>query len=322
MKNNSGAAAAPALHSSASELISELGYSATFFDQISNEIAIIDGHGNIWASNDKFKDTFGQAHKKNLLEFLSSSPDELILALEKSSSSSRVDTEVSYQEGSLTPRTFNINVYSLEQDRFALIHHENEYERLRFWRPRSPTKSSEKDFGFLESSKVGLLRADRSGRVIATNERAKELLGIRGDKFIVVKRLSDFGLENTPQTHTRAQIVRSDGTETSLTTSRMNITETECLITLDATELELDALEKYERGHEFYKVFAEESEYEIARFELKKPISINDPADEIVRVMVEEAYLTDHSLPHNEPTGNVEPNINFNTFIGNEGGSA
>ena len=322
MKKNftAATASAPVLHPSAEQLISELGYSATFFDSLPNEIVVVDKVGNIFASNDKFKNTFGETHPKNLFELIESSPEELIQILDSDKEISRRGVPIQYREGKSTLRTYDAEIYCLNEKPplFALIHHINETERLRFWQgSEQEPETPQTEYGVFENATLGILRCDLTGRVLSTNERAKELLGLNNNRFIIVKRLEDFGLESVDSSAKRITIKRDDGGETEVTAFRMSTTENESLVILNDEAADLErSFEQYERGHEFYKVFAEESEYEIARFELKESVSIDEDKEEIIRLITEDAILTDHSLPHNESSKDIAGNINFTQFMG------
>ena len=324
MKKNSTAAAAsaPVLHPSAGQLISELGYSATFFDSLPNEIVIIDEVGNIRASNDRFKQIFGETHPKNLFEMIEISPHELLGAFKRSLESPRTDLKLDYRKGSVTIRNYDVELYRLneKQPLFALIHHQKKSENYEFWAPGenqvSPLDDSTSEFGVLDRASFGIIRADSSGRVLATNDKAKDILKLNDNRFIVAKRLQDFGLANIENTPKLVEISQDDGGITSLTAFRMNTTETESLVILNNNKEDESSFEQYERGHEFYKVFAEESEYEIARFELKYPVSKDVDASEIIQQITYETILTDHSMPHNEHSKDLFPEVSFGEFVG------
>lgn len=321
MKKNASAnaATAPALHPSAGQLFSELGHSATFFDSIPNEVVIIDDIGNIRASNDQFKNAFGEAHPKNLFEMIETSPSEILKSLERSVLGPKTGLKIQYKTISLTPRLYDVDVYRLSeaQPLYGLIHHQNEFSGFGAWKDQ--LKSSEKsharkELSLLDDAKIGVLRLDASDSIISANPKAVLMLG----KSISGMKLSDFRLNSISTTPRIVQAVTTDGTTAKLTAFRMKISETENIAVLDDSALTEQSLEKYERGHEFYRVFAEESEYEIARFEMRRPVSIENDTNSIIESVLKETVLTDHSLPHNEPSEGIEPNTSLLDFIGNE----
>ena len=225
-QSDSPVAAATAFEPDAGQLFSELGLSATFFDSMPAEITVVGLDGRILASNDHFREKYGDHAGELWTDLLAMDRAEAELQLRNAATKEVHSFESAYKTNGSGIVEYRIDAFKLHTSttKIALVHKAVERPQYGFWDP---------------------------------NKAGVEAVG------------EGIDLEN---------------------------------------------------AQEFYRVFTEQSEYEIARFDLEPPVKVESQLEFQVSEIVRGAKLVFHSRPNLEEIVsaplNQESGISFGGFFG------
>ncbi|NNE66661.1 MAG: response regulator [Pyrinomonadaceae bacterium] len=214
---------ATALEPDAGQLFSELGLSATFFDSMPAEIVVVGLDGTILASNDHFRESYGDLSGKMWTSLLAMDAAEAELQLRNAANKQVHSFESAYKTNGNAVQEFRIDAYKLDthSTKIALVHRPLEQPQYGFWDPKQTVQP-------------------------------------------------DLGIDT-------------------------------------------------ESAQEFYRVFTEQSEYEIARFDLEPPIKVEAQSEFQISEIVRGAKLVFHSKPNldgDQAISVQEKGISFGGFFG------
>ncbi|MEZ5307047.1 MAG: ATP-binding protein [Pyrinomonadaceae bacterium] len=326
MRNkNLSSATARSFEPDAARLFSELGYSATFFDAMPSPIVILDANGHIQASNESFRNEILQTDSGNWHRFTTSGEKvcEKHLSRALSVGSHRFITE--YETASGLPAIFEIDAFRLSDGKsVALLHRPKPGNAETFW--RLPEKSSDSgpilvnDFyqSILDSKQpIAIVKSD--GRIRSVNRGFSKLLGFDSSVYRF-REIGDFVVSEEPM-RMPGEIVgchalwRVDGNTTSCRITAISGHEGDTILAFEEQEQEVQDL----RSEEFYSVFVNQTENEIARFDLIRPISLTLPVSEQIERILNQSFLRSYSKPQSTNSfgakEGIEPGTLFKDFF-------
>lgn len=332
-------AVAAALESSeVNKMFSQIGFGATFFDSLPNEVLILDRKGDIFAANDSFCRNFGYRSTELLVtnwrELVDARPVETDECLKMAFNQNNFRWKTSYYAEEKETRDFQIDFLHLEDEPefIALFHKLQETPKSRLPKRSIATVELENkpDFSrpdefyaeLLEFAQCPVFISDADLNFEYVNAAACSFLGYEREELLSrndkdLKRPEDLErlgkmrkkIAENPSREVRSEweFKKKDGTWVWGETFTRRLPEGVWLAFVNDISERKSSEEKIKKSQEAYQLFVGQSGLEISHFEIKPPFPVDcQPGDQIKRIY-EDTYLSETSISSAKHYGYSNP---------------
>jgi len=308
----------------ASKMFSQIGFGATFFDSLPNEVLILDRKGEIYAANDSFCKNLGYQSSellaKNWRELVASQETETEKSLRTAFKRDNFKWKTSYRSHKHEDEVFQIDFVHLEDDpEFIALFHKKQGKADEGIRARAPKIRIKHSSGFFEAPESfyeilidlapsPVVVTDANFRFEYLNTAACDFFGYEREELIGthiadLKRPAERGrvlelkraqAENgLKQTRSEWEYKRKDGSWVWGEVFTRRLPSGECIGFLNDITERKNAEDEIKQSQEAYKLFIEKSGLEISHFELSRPIRIADSPTAQIEGIYKDAYLAE-----------------------------
>ena len=317
--DNSYATATALETAEVNKMFSQIGFGATFFDAIPNEVLILNSKGDIFAANDSFCKHFGfegsELLEKNWSELVHANEEEIQHCLTTAFQRENFKLNIRYKTSNDIDDIFDIEIFHLqnEPEYIALFHKKqskNKETSTVIEQQLAPKfNPAERLYEqLIELAPCPVMIADSDNNFQYVNAAACEFLGYNRDDLLSKnildlkrpedkKRMAKLNAahkkEDNVKLRTEWEYLKKDGTFVWGEAHTRQLPGGLCIAFLNDITTQRETEKIIRQSQERYKFFISNSGQDISRFELRIPVPIDLPVDQQVEHIYNDAYLAE-----------------------------